>query len=862
MSAYPIIDRFITKFFAQIHDLLQFIERHRHKLMALAAIAFLFLQGIEYINPKGENAIFPDKSYNAPMKVYEVEINKKDIIQIDTAHGVGYAAQVNFNVTYPLEMDRKSIVLTEDDKPLVNYAGVNDPDRITAMGGGSFNVEQRKILRKQNGWEKTDGEIVFVPFDNSDPRNSNHKYKIKVDAYINPSFIFSIAIFILIVIFYWIKVNPSEQLNFLKIMKSYFLKRFAIGDINLLFPLLILFFLGEVLYTSWISDDGSITLHSVLNFVHGYGPVLNIGERVQAFTHPLWFFLNSAMWFITHQVYFGVTLLGIICSLSAYYLFIRYVSPIKSSALIAAILILGSKSYIEYSTSALENSLSHLIIVVLAIIIFSEGISASKRFLLLFFALSLLYITRSDLVLLFTPFSLYFMYNYLRSVVLTHNNILRSTLKNIAVLLLVTSPAILWTVFSIVYYGFPFPNTAYAKITNYMPFYVKLNQGIIYILDGCRFDPLTMGVILAGILLGFFGNKKIALISGGIVLYIIYIMLIGGDFMRGRFFTASFLLSLCIISQFKLYDKTILAAVLITILSVAKAGHNYYFNNDDYQSNYAVVDERVFYKRQESEEQNILRDFFKFYNQPWQFTSFKEVGVSGTGLGIGAIQKGPEIFKIDPYGLSDPLLARLPADHDQQFHAGHSYRYVPYGYKQSIIENKNLLTDPATRDFYEKIRLVTRGELFSWERFRAIIDLNLRSTPEDLVKFYQSGMPLRFRNATLVKLGTDPNRNNATLVSPIKIENNAELRFGRKVTVNHSISLVLSGGSDFKVEYAKRVWVDVGEITTPEKIVVTPLSSKNDILLTLILPDAELDYLWIRNTSNDGGFTIKDIKID
>ncbi|HMX74942.1 MAG TPA: hypothetical protein PKE35_11865, partial [Anaerolineales bacterium] len=49
-----------------------------------------------------------------------------------------------------------------------------------------------------------------------------------------------------------------------------------------------------VIRTSWVGDDAIITFRSLENFLHGYGPVFNIGERVQTFTHPLWFLLQAA----------------------------------------------------------------------------------------------------------------------------------------------------------------------------------------------------------------------------------------------------------------------------------------------------------------------------------------------------------------------------------------------------------------------------------------------------------------------------------------------------------------------------------------------------------------------------------------
>ena len=58
--------------------------------------------------------------------------------------------------------------------------------------------------------------------------------------------------------------------------------------------LLLLIFLAVLLRTAWISDDGLISLRTVLNVTHGNGLTFNVGERVQTFTHPLWLAVSHA----------------------------------------------------------------------------------------------------------------------------------------------------------------------------------------------------------------------------------------------------------------------------------------------------------------------------------------------------------------------------------------------------------------------------------------------------------------------------------------------------------------------------------------------------------------------------------------
>lgn len=66
---------------------------------------------------------------------------------------------------------------------------------------------------------------------------------------------------------------------------------------NFIAPFVLLILLGIfalVLYRSaWLCDDAYITFRTVDNFINGYGLRYNTGERVQAYTHPLWLLLLS-----------------------------------------------------------------------------------------------------------------------------------------------------------------------------------------------------------------------------------------------------------------------------------------------------------------------------------------------------------------------------------------------------------------------------------------------------------------------------------------------------------------------------------------------------------------------------------------
>ena len=45
----------------------------------------------------------------------------------------------------------------------------------------------------------------------------------------------------------------------------------------------------------WTNDDGFINFRVVGNILAGHGPVFNVGERVEAFTSPLWIALLAGL---------------------------------------------------------------------------------------------------------------------------------------------------------------------------------------------------------------------------------------------------------------------------------------------------------------------------------------------------------------------------------------------------------------------------------------------------------------------------------------------------------------------------------------------------------------------------------------
>lgn len=84
-----------------------------------------------------------------------------------------------------------------------------------------------------------------------------------------------------------------------------------------------------------------------------------------------------------------------------------------------------------------------------------------------------------------------------------------------------------------------------------------------------------------------------------------------------------------------------------------------------------------------------------------------------------------DLIIIDPNALSDPLLARLPVRDFEHWRIGHFNRNIPSGYLQARQNDDVSAMNPSLALYYQKLRLVTSGDLLDPDRLDAIIGFQL-----------------------------------------------------------------------------------------------------------------------------------------
>jgi arabinofuranosyltransferase len=499
---------------------------------------------------------------------------------------------------------------------------------------------------------------------------------------------------------------------------------------------LTLVFLVVLVQTSWIGDDAFITMRVVDNFVHGYGLRWNVLDRVQVFTHPLWLFLLSGAYALTHDAQLTTIGVSVLVTLAVVVLFFLKVCQNDFGLLLAWSVLILSKAFIDYSASGLENPATHLFLLIFVILYLqAERPFSDRRVFLLALMAGLATFNRMDTLLFYIPALLAVFWS-------------RRSWRTLGLLLAGFGPFIIWEVFAVIYYGFPLPNPYYAKLGAGVPLGELISQGFLYYLNSLGWNSVTLAVIAISLVLTFrLGRRDERWLAWGVVLYLLYILRIGGDFMSGRFFTTPLLLcTILLVRQVqdspRLHQWVWLGLVLMLglLLSPVKS-----FGNPAIETvlitNPAtgIADERAGYYRSTSllfRQRGVkMKDYWDVDGHPFERDQL-DVRVEN-GIGMAGFFNGPNVHYIDGLGVVDPLTARLPMDDHPDWRIAHFERTTPAGYPETVASGQNQIEDPSLAAYYDHLRLIIRGDLWSAARWQAIWKMNTGGY-DYLIREYES----------------------------------------------------------------------------------------------------------------------------
>ncbi len=485
---------------------------------------------------------------------------------------------------------------------------------------------------------------------------------------------------------------------------------------------------------AWVCDDAYISFRTLENLLDGYGLRWNVDERVQVYTHPLWLLLLAPLRALSGEVFYTAIALSCGLSLAAFWIGSRLLAGQPAwIAGLAVLPLLGSQAFLDYATSGLENPLSYLLLALFGVRVLGAR-EPSPRTLALLAALAAL--NRLDLLLLFGP-PLAF-------------ELVRVGRRGLRDALVGFTPLLAWELFSLLYYGAPFPNTRYAKLPSNAAPEWHLANGTRYAVNLIQEDPVSAALLAAALALAaasalaFLAGRDTrrpvrgaALLGAGIAAYCAYVVAIGGDFMQGRFFAAPVFASALVLwsalpaGRGRVPERWIAAGLAVLALLGVRllAGGQPWF---EYGS--GIHDERAFYA-----DTNGLwsalggrgpgRHLFaaQGVSARAEAEALARSGsqqrhlVSATSVGMLGFFAGPEVVVVDPMALTDPLLARLPVWRPLRMRVGHPQRLLPEGYEEALRSGSLAAMDPDLRSYYQALRRITRAPLFDRERLATLL---------------------------------------------------------------------------------------------------------------------------------------------
>ena len=493
-----------------------------------------------------------------------------------------------------------------------------------------------------------------------------------------------------------------------------------------IFPLILFALSISFINTAWVAEDAFITFRAVDNLLAGHGPVWNIGERVQVYTHPLWYLLLSIGTALTGSSFYVSFLLSWLCLAGIAWIVSRLIRTQMQNqwGWLAVAILAVSRAFTDYSSSGLENPLVHLLMCLYVWFWLSER-PLQQRFFTTSLIYGLVYITRPDGIFLLTPASAYLLYQMFKQK--------QAWFKSSLLALL---PVIAWETFSIIYYGTPVPNTALAKVNIDYERSVLLTQAYHYFKFNLQNDPLTSAGIILAIVSALFNRRLLTkLLAAGLVIQLLYICYVGADYMMGRFLSPAILMSvlILILNQYRIvrYEQVQAALVSALLLLTAMVQLPYtlipnrgFSNGNIYPS--GMADERGFYYQGLGlipvwTKHKGVYPPLKLRNGPVSFIP-ENIVLFSCFIGQQAWGLPHKLYVVDPLALSEPFLSRLPAKNGAR--VGHYERAFPEGFFDSKRTGQNRLVNPVLKSLYADVELATRGDLWTAERWAAIWRLN------------------------------------------------------------------------------------------------------------------------------------------
>jgi arabinofuranosyltransferase len=471
----------------------------------------------------------------------------------------------------------------------------------------------------------------------------------------------------------------------------------------------------QIFQQARVVEDAYISFRVVDNAVQGYGLRWNSDERVQVFTNPLWTLLHIPFYALWPHIEEITLILSGLCVVGGLVMIMR--SAAFNPWVAASILVIPfacSYTFTSYATSGLENPLSFFLFCWFGWALYK----APKEYFWLHVGLAcaLSVVNRMDTALLYLPAMLFLLvtrYPHIRW----------------RQLMLAGLPLLAWCGFSLIYYGFIFPNTKYAKLTTLIPQHEFMVQGLRYFANLVLTDIIMAASLLLAIKSGValardYRRQRdehsglLAAVVAGILLYVLYVIYVGGNQRFGRFWSLPVAAGLWV--HYALWSGRMTLRPALLVAAVVLAVHMTYPSYHWLQAKIPFAFQGMFFSNDGDSMYRARR------YKPVMPRSEPHTGViSAFEVGKMGFRYGPKVHIIDRFGLGDPLLARIKSDRMHLNVVGHFPRQLPKGYDHAVRTGQLQQMPKKLARYYRALRVVTRGPVWNRQRLRTIVDFQL-----------------------------------------------------------------------------------------------------------------------------------------
>ena len=510
-------------------------------------------------------------------------------------------------------------------------------------------------------------------------------------------------------------------------------------------------YFATLLKGSWLSDDYFITLRQVEQLFAGHGIRFNLYERAFLSTSVAYFFILLPLRLIASDPFVIHAIFALACNAVLLWLLWKLARGDVRVWLLGLGLLFASKAHFDYAWFGQENPLGHALVaaLVLAWLRMYPGLRAGRpptpalwRCFVALIAVAPLY--RHDFVLLAWPLAAWALWD---------NRVLLGRAGLVRTVAWMLAPLLAWTLFSLVYFGFPLPAAAYNKVPDTYPLIYRLASAWDYYRFSAHMDSLALTALLGSQFL-WFGRPPARVIAAGVALVFLYIASVGGDYMGGRFFTVAYIslvatvcgtsrhwhgyllerfgrrrcrrmligLSACLVFWVALWPHSPLKGPVVYDRTVIDWKH----------FPFGVANERAAWQPRTG-----VTVWWKSMRDGTTYPDYvtARLGILLNNdvlegdtyhvchLGLSPYKARLDQNFLDGWGLADSFMTRLPAT---SWRPGHMWRARPLGLEESIASGLPRFLDPGLNRYFETLRNVTGGErLLSGDRIRHLIGMNL-----------------------------------------------------------------------------------------------------------------------------------------